>query len=114
MLPAIEFDDQAMFDRREVGDEAADRMLAAKLGTGELTIAEELPHRPLLVGGCLSVFAGASIGHLAMRAGVSNFVLCRPSASKFDGSSQRSKAAFTAGHSRSVIEYQAVSRLRPL
>src|SRR5712691_4706810 len=38
----------------------------------------------------------------------------RPSPSKLRGSSQRSNAAFSAGQSRSTIEYQAVSRLRPL
>lgn len=39
---------------------------------------------------------------------------CRPSASKFAGASQRSKAARSRGHSPSMIENQAVSRLRPL
>ena len=37
-----------------------------------------------------------------------------PPPSKFAGSSQRSNAALIRGHSRSVIENQAVSRLRPL
>jgi hypothetical protein len=41
-------------------------------------------------------------------------VRCAPSGSKFAGSSQASKAARAAGHSSSSIEYQAVSRLRPL
>src|SRR6266542_2807772 len=40
-------------------------------------------------------------------------VRCRPSASKFSGASQRSKAALRAGHSLSSIENQALSRLRP-
>src|SRR6266700_3490841 len=35
-----------------------------------------------------------------------------PSRSKFPGSSQRSNAAWSAGHSRSTIEYQAESRWR--
>ena len=39
---------------------------------------------------------------------------CRPASSKLPGSSQASNAAFRAGHSLSMIEYQAVSRLRPL
>ena len=43
-----------------------------------------------------------------------SFSFCRPSASKFAGSSQRSKAARSRGHSPSMIENQAVSRLRPL
>ena len=38
----------------------------------------------------------------------------RPSASKLAGSSQRSNACFSAGHSPSMIENQTVSRLRPL
>ena len=44
----------------------------------------------------------------------SSAVRWTPAASKFAGSSQRSNAARTAGHSPSSIEYQAVSRLRPL
>src|SRR5207248_6407933 len=39
---------------------------------------------------------------------------CRPAASKFSLASQASKAARQAGHSESMIENQAVSRLRPL
>src|ERR1700719_3097362 len=39
---------------------------------------------------------------------------CRPAASKFAGSSHRSNATFTSCHSLSMIEYQAVSRFRPL
>src|SRR6266550_81439 len=39
---------------------------------------------------------------------------CRPSLLKFCGESHASNAARRAGHSASVIEYQAVSRLRPL
>ena len=39
---------------------------------------------------------------------------CCPAASKFAGSSQRSKAARSAGHSLSMIENHVVSRLRPL
>src|SRR3546814_10125927 len=39
---------------------------------------------------------------------------CRPSASKFAGSSHRVNAAFSTGHPPSTIENQAVSRLRPL
>ena len=39
---------------------------------------------------------------------------CRPSPAKFAGSSQASNAARRAGHSLSMTEYQAVSRLRPL
>ena len=42
-----------------------------------------------------------------------NFVLCTPSSSKFPSSSQRSYSARIAGHSPSIIEYQAVSRLSP-
>jgi hypothetical protein len=39
---------------------------------------------------------------------------CRPSASKFDGCSQSSNPPLMTGHSSSVMEYQAVSRLRLL
>ena len=38
---------------------------------------------------------------------------CRPSASKFAGSSQAAKPARTRGHSALEIEYHAVSRERP-
>src|SRR5690606_23020916 len=39
---------------------------------------------------------------------------CFPSTSKFSGNSHCSKAAFSRGHSRSIIENHAVSRLAPL
>ncbi len=41
-------------------------------------------------------------------------VRCCPSASKFSGASQRVNAASMAGHSLSMMAYQAVSRVRPL
>src|SRR5262249_15605624 len=43
-----------------------------------------------------------------------SFCRCRPDVSKFSGSSQRSNAVFSAGHSLSRIENQQVSRLRIL
>jgi hypothetical protein len=39
---------------------------------------------------------------------------CRPSASKLPGSSHARKARSSAGHSRSIAAYHAVSRFRPL
>ena len=39
---------------------------------------------------------------------------CRPAPSKFRGDSQARKASRSAGHSASITEYHAVSRLRPL
>ena len=39
---------------------------------------------------------------------------CLPASSKFAGCSQLSNAARSRGHSAEMIEYQAVSRLRPL
>lgn len=39
---------------------------------------------------------------------------CWPASSKLDVDSQRSKARFSAGHSRSITENQAVSRVRLL
>ena len=39
---------------------------------------------------------------------------CRPSASKLSSDSHLSRRRFTRGHSESSIEYQQVSRLRPL
>ena len=41
-------------------------------------------------------------------------VRCRPSLSKFSDASQRSKLHLRSGHSPSSMEYQALSRLRPL
>ena len=43
-----------------------------------------------------------------------NRIRCWPAASKLLGSSQRSNARSSAGHSRSMAANQAVSRLRPL
>ena len=53
-----------------------------------------------------------AVSNGAVNADSDNF--CLPAASKFSGASQRVNAASIAGHSLSIIEYQAVSRLRCL
>ena len=45
---------------------------------------------------------------------VSSLLFCPPAASKLSGASQRSYSARNAGHSLSIIENHAVSRLSPL
>jgi hypothetical protein len=47
MLPAVKFDDEAMFDRGKIGDERTDRHLPTKLHAAETAIAEQSPHDPL-------------------------------------------------------------------
>ena len=47
MLPAVEFDDEAMLDRSEIRHVGSDRDLAAKLDAGETAIAQQQPHRAL-------------------------------------------------------------------
>src|SRR5690606_39537438 len=54
-----------------------------------------------------------AVGHQSPR-NCSRRRRCRPASSKLAGSSHWSNATFAAGHSRSSIENQAVSRLRPL
>ena len=62
--------------------------------------------------------SGAQIGleEQPLRAQVrsDNRLRCRPAESKFPGSSHASNARRRVGHSVSMIEYHAVSRLRPL
>jgi hypothetical protein len=50
VLPTVELDDQLGFDTGEVGEVAADRMLAAELVAGKLAVAEGLPEGTLGVG----------------------------------------------------------------
>src|SRR6516225_1520003 len=51
---------------------------------------------------------------VAARVSLDRLCRCRPAASKLPGSSQRSTAALSGGHSLSRIENQQVSRLRTL
>jgi hypothetical protein len=50
VLPTVELDDQLGFDTGEVSEVAADRMLAAELAAGELTVAQGVPQGALGVG----------------------------------------------------------------
>ena len=50
MLAAIELDDQARLNAREVGEEPAHRMLATEFVAAELTIAQTQPNGALGIG----------------------------------------------------------------
>ncbi len=50
MLRAVEFDDQASFDRAKVGEVWPDRELTTKLGAAHLTVAQVMPQDVFRVG----------------------------------------------------------------
>jgi hypothetical protein len=50
MLRAVEFDDQASFDRAKVSEVWPDRELTAKLGAAHLTVAQVMPQDVFRVG----------------------------------------------------------------
>ncbi len=63
VLPAIQLDDEAVFETHEIDDEVAQRVLAAELESGKLAIAQVAPKQALRVGGPLAQVSGAIRGY---------------------------------------------------
>src|SRR2546421_1773283 len=117
-----------VYDRQPVGAAAAHHVDSVALSTFSL---RSLPRGGLVLGysgydggqirravkqlcAGLERMARESISYGVPAHIADNDLTCRPRSSKFAGANHRSSRAFRMGHSASVIEYHAVSRLRPL
>ncbi len=63
VLPAVQLDDEAVFETHEIDDEAAQGMLAAELEPGKLAVAQVAPKQTLRVGGPLTQVSGSIRGY---------------------------------------------------
>lgn len=63
VLPAIDFDDEALTRADEIDDVASERMLAAKAMNCKLVFAQLTPELSLAVGHVITKSAGALVGH---------------------------------------------------